>query len=329
MKARQMTERRKGTPRAWVARSLRLPLIIASIACSFAYADVQKLQTPVRQVSSKKLGLSINVRPGGWGNVSKESLETVLYAVADTLMSQLPKKLTVPIVVSHSQGAPVALYDRGPGGEYLVNLHASGENWHLYVYEFAHELCHILSNYEENVGADTTKYNQWFEETLCETASLYTLQRLAAAWEQSPPAPRWAREVPRLRRFFDHLIAEGHRQLPPHTPLHAWLHANEEHLRQDPYLRKKNEVVAKLLLPLFQDNPQNWEALHYLNLDPTDARNTLRDYLNNWYANAPVEHKQFVRDVLALFLLDDVVPENLAAAPKATVIAELSGTSPH
>ena len=328
MKAGHIFERRKGTPRAWVARSLRLPLIIASFACSFAYADVQKASTPTRQVSSKKLGLSISIRPGGWGNVSKESLETVLYAVADTLMSQLPKKLTVPIIVSHSTGAPVALYDRGPGGEYRVNLHASGENWHLYVYEFAHELCHILSNYEENVGADTTKYNQWFEETLCETASLYTLQRLATTWEQSPPSPRWAREAPRLRRFFDHLIAEGHRQLPPHTPLHTWLHANEERLRQDPYQRKENEVMAKLLLPLFQDNPQNWQALHYLNLDPTDARNTLRDYLNNWYANAPTEHKQFVRDVLALFRLDDTVPENLAAAPKTAVVAELSGNSP-
>ena len=319
-------ERRKGTPRTWVARSLRLPLIIASIAaCSFAQADVQKSSTPSRQVSSKKLGLSIDVRPGGWGHVSKEAIETVLYSVADTLMSQLPRKLNVPIVVSHSTGAPVALYDRGPGGEYRVHLHASGENWHLYVYEFAHELCHILSNYEENIGADTTKYNQWFEETLCETASLYALQNLAASWEQAPPAPRWKNEARKLRRFYDHLLAEGHRQLPAHTPLHAWLHANEERLRQDPYQRKDNEVMAKLLLPLFQDNPQNWEALHYLNLDPADARNTLRDYLHNWYDNAPTEHKQFVRNVLALFRLDDVAPNNLAASRQPTVVAELSG----
>ncbi|HEX6734502.1 MAG TPA: hypothetical protein VF096_06790 [Azonexus sp.] len=328
MTAKPKIERRKGTPRSWVARGLRLPLIIASIACSFAHADVQKPASQSRHVSSKKMGLSIDVRPGGWGNASKESIETALYAVADTLMSQLPRKLAVPIVVRHSDGAPVALYDRGPAGEYLVHLHASGENWHLYVYEFAHELCHILSNYEENVGADTTKYNQWFEETLCETASLYTLQKLAATWETAPPSPRWSNEARKLRRFFDHLIAEGHRQLPAHTPLHDWLVEKEEHLRKDPYLRKENEVMAKLLLPLFQDNPQNWEALNYLNLDPDDARNTLRDYLGNWYDNAPAEHKQFVRNVLALFLLDDVMPKSLAAARNATVVADLSGQSP-
>lgn len=314
MSSKRKIERRKGTPRAWVARSLRLPLIVASIACSLVQADEPRPAVTAGPVSSRTLGLRIEILPGGWGNASREAIETALYAVADTLMSQLPRKLAVPIIVSHSNGVPVALYERGPGGEYRVHLHAEGENWHLYVYEFAHELCHILSNYEENIGANAIKYNQWFEETLCETASLYALQRLADRWEVSPPSPRWANEARKLRRFYNHLIAEGHRQLPAHTPLHVWLRENEQRLREDPYLRKENEVMAKLLLPLFQDNPQNWEALHYLNLDPADARNTLRDYLGNWYSNAPTEHKQFVRSILTLFQLDDAVPERLAAS---------------
>lgn len=321
----KQNERRKGTPRAWVARTMRLPLIIASIACSMAHADMAEPATARTQLlSSKKMGLKLEVQPGGWGNVSKESIETVLYSVADVLMSQVPNKLTVPIVVSHTNRSPVALYERGPAGEYRVHLHASGENWHLYVYEFAHELCHILSNFEENVGADTTKYNQWFEETLCETASLFALKNLAASWETSPPAPNWSKEARKLRRFFDHLIAEGHRQLPPHTPLVAWLHDNEERLRHDPYRRHENEVMANLLLPLFQENPQNWEALRYLNLDPSDARNSLRDYLDNWYKNAPPAHKQFVGGILALFLLEDVAPGPLADAGETSVIAGLA-----
>jgi hypothetical protein len=111
-----------------------------------------------------------------------------------------------------------------------------------------------------------------------------------------------------LRRFFDHLLAEGHRQLPPHTPLDDWLKDHEAQLRSNPYLRSKNEVVANLLLPLFQEDPQNWAALHYLNLDLDDARSSLAEYLRHWYQNAPLDHKRFVAGVLALFKLDDAVP---------------------
>jgi len=121
-----------------------------------------------------------------------------------------------------------------------------------------------------------------------------------------------------LSRFFDLLISEGHRRLPPHSPLAAWLDNNEERLRHDPYQRQKNEVVANLLLPLFEANPEHWETLSYLNLDPKDARSSLQDYLRNWYDNAPAEHRSFIADVLAL----------LRAPPAITVADAGLATSP-
>jgi len=334
--ARNREERRRGTPRAWIMRQMRLPLIVASIACSLAHAEAGR-EAPARPpANARKPGLDIRVEPGGWGGANPRHIETVLHAVAEELMSRLPDRLTAPIVVSHTERAPVALYARGPGGEYQVRLHAKGEKWHLYVYEFAHELCHLLSNYEHNVGPQTVKHNQWFEETLCETASLFTLTNLAARWESAPAETRWNGEARHLRRFFDHLIAEGHRQLPAEAPLAAWLSENEEALRDNPYLREKNEVLANLLLPLFASDPQNWEALAYLNLDPDDARATLADYLHHWYDNAPGEHKRFVANVLALLwnrepvqaigdmaVTSVVAPDDgspLAVAPTATTL---------
>ncbi|HSG22900.1 MAG TPA: hypothetical protein VLA64_08080 [Azonexus sp.] len=321
MKANKMPERRKGTPRAWVMRQIRLPLIMASVFWSMAHADTGQTSSDKPSVNSRKMGLNIKVEGGGWGSAQPEAIENVLYSVADELMARLPNKLTTPIVVTHTERAPVALYERGPGGEYRVHLHATGQNWHLYVYEFAHELCHILSNYEENVGADTTKYNQWFEETLCETASLFTLKSLAETWEKSPTSSEMPGRAKNLRRFFEHLISEGHRQLPSFAPLASWLEAHQEELRQNPYLRNKNEVVANLLLPLFQSNPQNWDALTYLNLDPEDARSSLQDYLRHWYQNAPLEHKHFVASVLSLLWADEGLTASLAAAREPAVAA--------
>jgi len=172
---------------------MRLPLILASILFSLAVSPgAGAAAGPAKKPnSSRKLGISIHVGGGGWGSAKKEEIEAVLYAVADELLTHVPKKLNTPIVVTHTHRQPMALYDKGPGGEYQVHLHARNRRWHEYVYEFAHELCHIMSNYEENVGADTTRYNQWFEETLCETASLHTLKSVAETWEANAPMRNW------------------------------------------------------------------------------------------------------------------------------------------
>lgn len=299
--SRQLTEKKESP--------LRLPLIIASILCSTIYPFSSYAEPVKKPSSSRKLGLTIRVEGEGWGSVRKKTIESVLYAVADELLTRLPKKLVVPIVVTHTGKNPVALYERGEKGEYRVRLHASEANWHLYTYEFAHEFCHILSNYEENVGPGVSRYNQWFEETLCETAALFALKRLAATWEHKPPAPGLSGRGGKLNRFFDLLIAEGHRQLPAHAPLAVWLASNEEQLRRDPYQRKKNELVAALLLPLFERDPENWSSLGYLNLDSGDAENSLRAYLLNWYENSPAAHKDFIADVLGLFEMREMIAE--------------------
>lgn len=304
----------------WLMHKMRLPVAIASVLCSLGQADAAQLPSPPQKgINSRKLGLVIRVEGGGWGNARREAIETVLYAVADEILVRLPKKLSVPIVVSHTDGNPMALYERGPNGEYEVLLHAKDEQWHLYVYEFAHELCHILANYEENIGADPNRYNQWFEEALCETASLFTLRSLAATWEKSPPGPEWSPHAAKLKRFFDLLINEGHRRLPPDSPLALWLKENGDELKNNPYLRQKNEVVANLLLPLFAARPENWDALAYLNLNPVSARRNLRDYLRHWYEHAPAEHKLFIARVLALLRVEDVVPA--PPAPASPVLA--------
>lgn len=304
---------------------MRTPLIIASVVCSLIFSPWSLAATQTKKpLSSRKMGVSIRVQGGGWGGASAEEIEPVLYAVADELLTRIPAKLATPIVVTHTDRNPVALYDKGPDGEYQVQLHAEGRHWHRYVYEFAHELCHILSNYEQNLGSSAAKHNQWFEEALCETASLYALNSLAATWEKAP-STQLAAQAPALRRFADEIIGEGHRRLPADTPLATWLERNEAQLRRDPYLRAKNEVVANLLLPLFERSPDNLDALCYMNLDPADARNTLRDYLHNWYRNVPAEHKIFVASVLALLGLGGIeVAQTPRAAEPGVPLAPLS-----
>jgi len=190
----------------------------------------------------RRAGVTIQVDNQGWGAVDTRQIERVLHSVADLLLSDLPERSPITVRVSHTETNPVALYERGPEGEYLIRLHADRTRWHLYVYEFAHEFCHILSNFDR-AGGEVSRQNQWFEETICETASLYALGSLATEWSLSPPEPSLANHANELRRFFRFLITEGHRKLPEDTELREWLKEHEAQLCADPYRRDQNETI--------------------------------------------------------------------------------------
>ena len=260
------------------------------IACAlFALAGGARAERP--------MALDIRVEGDGWGQPSA-AIEKTLYAVAGVLLPHVSSVPAAAIVVTHTSGPPVTLYQRGPHGEYLVHLHASGPRWHLYVYEFAHELTHILANYDSNAGPETVRHNQWLEESLCETASLFVLDQLATAWTQAPGSDEFAGRAGTLRSFYDSLVGEAHRRLPPGSSFAAWLADNEPRLRDDPYRRNQDDLVARRLLPLFENNAAGWGAVRYLNLDRSDNDATLPQYLGHWYRNVPEVQKPFVGVVL-------------------------------
>jgi hypothetical protein len=280
---------------------MRLRHILVALLCSLLLAPAASAAPTRQSTDGDSFAVRLRVEGGGWGSGSSEKIEAVLYSVANALLSRFPNKLVAPVVITHTEGNPIALYHRGPAGEYLVRLHATDERWHLYVFEFAHEFCHLLSNFDANVDGNTRKHNQWFEESLCEAASLFALDNLASAWEHAPAGYGLPERAAKLRSFFNLLIGEEHRQLPPQVHPAAWLDAHEGQLRGDPYLRDKNDLVAKLLLPLFQGNPKSWDAIGYLNLDPAAPGATLAEYLSHWHQRVPLEHKTFVAGVINIF----------------------------
>ncbi len=250
-------------------------------------------------------GISIRVEGGGWGSASKREIQSVFQSAAENLADNSPRKQSgISIIVTHAEGNPITLYEKAHGGEYQVRVGAKDRYWAQYAYQFAHELCHILSNYSYDAGASAARRNQWFEETLCETASLYALRKMSADWQRRPPYPNWAGYAPELGAYAERLVRQRHRQLPAEISIADWLRENEALLRSDPYLRDRNDVLASQLLPLFEANPAGWEAVEYLNLSPAGTTTGLREYLQRWHTDAPDAHKPFVQRVLALLGLD-------------------------
>ena len=252
------------------------------------------VRRPVPAEPSRKL--NIRVVPGGWGNAGTADIQKVLLSAAGELWKHFPRRKLAPIVVKHGSRGPIVLHRKGDSGEYLVHLDVEGRYWCQFAYQFAHEFCHILTNY----GKRDAKENLWFEESLCEMASMYALTAMSRSWRTSPPYPNWRSYAPAIADYAEKLRRKKPPTLPAGQTLADWLAANLPELRRDPYLRGKNRLVAMQLLPLFEAEPQRWEAVGYLNQRPTHPKGSFEGYLANWLRDVPERHKPFVRRVIKL-----------------------------
>jgi hypothetical protein len=79
-----------------------------------------------------------------------------------------------------------------------------------------------------------------------------------------------------MHHYAERMLNESHRRLAENTTLADWL-AKRTGSPHNPYLRDRNEVVA-ITAPILEENPGNWGAIGFLNLEVPDDE-TSWDYL--------------------------------------------------
>lgn len=235
----------------------------------------------------------IRVREGGWDGAPVENIRRVLVSAARELRSVAPSGKIAAIEVRHSKEGPMVLHQRGKRGQIIVLLDVKKTYWAQYAYQFAHEFGHILCQYRKGRNA-----NKWFEEAVCEAASLYAMPRMAQTWKTRPPYPNWKSFAPHLKTYVDKIIAK---QKMPDTSLAQWYRANAASLRKNGVQRDKNRVVSLKLLELIAKTPKHLDAIRSLNSGERRPDATLREHLQRWHDHAPAEHRPFIADVAALF----------------------------
>ncbi len=240
--------------------------------------------------------MELSVEPGGWGAVFPNDIEVLLADVASHLHRLLVEPVADHISVIPVSGTgvvPRTLYRYSTSGPITIQLTVRDRKWAKFAYQFTHEFCHVLSDYER-LGDNP---NNWFHETLCELASVFTLRRMAERWPIMPPYPNWADYACALSDYADDLLADENHQLPEGLTLATWLPIHENELSQDPYLRDKNVIVACQLLPLFETYPSGWNAVRNL----PDSEGFLMEYLADWHKRVDREYKSFVNRLIGAF----------------------------
>jgi hypothetical protein len=247
-------------------------------------------------------GPRIQVERGAWGTARVRDIEEVLTSVAAVLAPSFPQHASALISVEYSRAGPAVLFEKSAGGAYRVLLNVQDTRWDQFAYQFSHELCHIYSNFEhrEIDSQAVVRNHQWLEESMCEGVSILALKRVAAAWEQSPPHPRWNEYSSAFRDYARRLVDEPHRRPSSNTSVAKWYRANQRRLDADPYARRKNEFLAARLLTCLENTPGGLESIGYLNLDASRTDIDIGTYLNSWYSHCPEKYRAFISQVIAL-----------------------------
>ena len=264
-------------------------------------ALARKLSNPVPSiepkaaVKEKKSFPEIRVIKADWGGASLRDIGKVLNSSARQLWPHASQEELKPIIVDRSQSGPIVLFRRGNEGQYIVRLDTHKTFWSQYAFQFAHEFGHIMCGYKAG-----DQSNQWFEESLCETASLFAMRSMRKEWEEKPPYPHWKSYAPALGKYAQERL-DTH-AWPDSLTVAEWYERNKEKLKENPTDREKNTTVATKLLPFFEQRPGNWGAVAFLNTHKTKASRSFSTYLSDWEKACKLAgDKEFVGKLVKMF----------------------------
>jgi len=237
--------------------------------------------------------LRIVVLPGDWGESQLADIKKVCESAAAMLTTHMPDDGFAPIMVQRDKSGPITLYRRGQGNEYIVKLDTSDRAWSQLAFQFAHEFCHVVCNYR-----DVTNQQLWFEETLCECASLYALKQMAIEWKTNAPYSNWESYASSLGEYAADRIAThaGRKDSIAH-----FYRDNQTELNKTGTNRTLNTYLAVQLLPLFEATPTAWQALRYINLGRAEENVSFQAYLKGWHDRAPKKHRAFIQQIATEF----------------------------
>jgi hypothetical protein len=248
--------------------------------------------------------LDIRVPSNAFGAVSSEDLTALLQSAALEIWRYCPRTELAAIDVYHRTDHPQTDFKRTPNGHISIGLAAQDAHWAQYSFQFAHEFCHALANFS-NRSRRLERYpshaNFWLEESLCETASLFTLRAMSRSWRTAPPYPAWRDYAPWLNDYAQRRLALPEHQLPAGTRFPDWFHQQQPALRQNSTNRPWNSIIAIQLLPLFEAEPSGWETVTFLNHDSRRPNESLAMHLANWRSQCPEDLRAFVTRLANVF----------------------------
>ena len=166
---------------------------------------------------------NFNLCASSWGSAPSQDIINLLESVIMDFYSSLDgnRITSLPVLVLNgSLLNPPKEYPKTIklNGLVLIYLGTKDLSWSQYSYQFSHELWHYII--DTDFPPKNDKFG-WFEESLCELASLYTLNKMSITWQTNPPYPNWKDYSGSLKEYITNKLSEPENKIT--KPFNEWL----------------------------------------------------------------------------------------------------------
>ncbi len=242
-------------------------------------------------VNSAVAELTITVQPNrSWGDITTTEIKALCYNVVSHFQDSLrdSHKIDGILNVYYANDGPFIRHN--PPNRHNIAISALGTHLNQFTYQFSHELCHVIHNYEDTTVDNP---NLWFQESMCMMASIWVLKDMYRTWKDNPPYTHW-------KNYREFLLSYANSNIERQGVQYSgtseqWLTEWEDFLRSD----YKNPFTHHLLvsqlsynfLPIFEENPEAWNAVRQM----PSSKGKIKDYMRDWYDIVDTEDKRFVQ----------------------------------
>lgn len=106
----------------------------------------------------------------------------------------------------------------------------------------------------------------------------------------------------------DQLLAYVEQNIPGHrmeaSQFKLWFINRHTSLKENPYNRGYNAIIAHNLIDIFETNPEAWNAVRFLNIQGPvswDQNQDFGTYLHGWYLRTPNRWQKYVAEIAGRF----------------------------
>ncbi|MCA6969336.1 hypothetical protein LF935_06780 [Pectobacterium carotovorum] len=224
----------------------------------------------------------IKVTGDGWEVPSIScSTQKLAEAVYKIFSSYVGEEIKSDILVNNNRHKeyPLAHFEKNNGNWEITLCCESGNHWAQMAYQLSHELCHLYCNH----SLARKHKHKWFEESLCECASIAVMYKLGEDWNFFEISSYNSSYGSHITEYIGQVVNTVHRLFDTSNEFTSWLSSMLPQLEKSSTQREINKVVAIYLFnSILKEQSDNWSAIISLNLWDCSMDRNFYSFIDNW-----------------------------------------------